>query len=167
MSTDERNPYSPPTAAVADISTERSLERPVAVVRAVKLLWVTFAISVLSTIAGLLLLPTQEAGGSFGVVIIVLLVALGVAFAICYWIYGAIHAGRNWARVLLLVFMIIGVLSVVAIGAMLVIARQMPTVGGLDAIVTTVQWVLTGYATFLLFTPPANAWFRVMKELRT
>jgi hypothetical protein len=172
MNANDRNPYTPPSAAVADPAEDSALERPAVVVRAVKLLWLTFVIGFLSAIVGLFFSPELRGAGSYVLLtLIAMLVGFGVAFGISYLIYGAIYAGRNWARILLLVLMILIVIVMVAVfGAVAVTLSNMqnlPPMGVFDAIVSVVQWGLSIYATALLFTRPANAWYRAMKAQRS
>ena len=81
---------------------------------------------------------------------------LMVAFVMAYIIGFAflVRAGKNWARMVYLVFQVLGVLGVVYEGAAL--AR----VGLIYVVILGIQTVFQCYAAWLAFRPPGPVWFR-------
>ena len=81
---------------------------------------------------------------------------LMVAFVMAYIIGFAflIRAGKNWARIVYLVFQVLGLLGVVYAGAAL--AR----VGLIYVVILGIQTVFQCYAAWLAFRPPGRVWFR-------
>jgi hypothetical protein len=144
------NPYEAPKAAVADIDPEeRQLERPSQVVLAVKLAWA-------GIILGLAALAVSwEYYSSLGITSSMLIgQAFGVLIAL--WVYYKIYHGRNWARILYLVMALLSFL-VLASGAVRGQVLSGPLISKVSAILNT---GITIAAVWLLFTRPANAWFK-------
>lgn len=145
----ERNPYAPPVSPVAD-PTEVRGERPKEVTLAVKLLW----FSLLLGVAGVFLQPLNAKAPAqwLGVVI-----GAGVVFGIWAWIVSKIAKGRNWARILFLVLVILGlVVTVFVLPTAMAIYRARP-LNGLISFINLVIEIITMY---LLLTAPARAWFK-------
>jgi hypothetical protein len=145
----ERNPYAPPVSTVADPAEVRG-ERPKEVTQAVKLLWISFFVG----IAGIFLQPLniRSAAQWMGV-----LIGAGVIFAIWAWVISKIAKGRNWARVLFLVLVILGlVFTVFVIPTALALYRARP----LSGLLSLTNFVLEIYTVYLLLTAPAREWFK-------
>ena len=71
----ERNPYTPPAAAVADVASEQPVERPPSMTLAIRLLWA----SVVLAIVGLFTAPRQVPGvAGFVVIVITGLLVFGI-----------------------------------------------------------------------------------------
>jgi hypothetical protein len=71
-----------------------------------------------------------------------------------FYLIRKIAAGRDWARIVLLVLVILG--TPFAIPYYIAEARVNVVPGALSIVIVILQLV----ATVLLFTPPANRWFR-------
>jgi hypothetical protein len=155
------NPYQPPAAAVADVPDTGELTRPIAVRRAVQMLWATlalgFVLGVIEVIGGL----DENPGTPLGWVMLIGLFAVG--FGISFWIYGAVYAGRNWARILMLVLIIVWLLAQVAVVVMLQTLPKVPPGMMPNLIINALQFAITFLATAMLFMPSANRWFRAVK----
>lgn len=96
-----------------------------------------------------------------GAVLGLVLVALEVLFAVF------MRRGRNWARIVLAVFGIIGVLftlgglfsaSTTVIGGQEIVTRS-----GISTVLSVVQALLVVAAVVMFFRPPANAYFRARR----
>jgi hypothetical protein len=88
----DRNPYSPPGAAVQDPIDRRSVRpRPAQIALAVRLLWVEFAVSVIQAVCDWAISrdPLFRA-----IVVVVSCVTLPLEA----WVIQQIWRGRNWAR---------------------------------------------------------------------
>jgi hypothetical protein len=155
------NPYQPPAAAVADVPDTGELTRPIVVTRAVQIFWATvalgFVLGVIDLIGGLDGTP----GTPLGWVMQIGVFAVGLA--ISYWIYGAVYAGRNWARILMLVLTMVWLLVQIVLVVMLQRYPQAPPGMMLNLISYAVQFALNLVATAMLFAPSANRWYRAMK----
>lgn len=144
------NPYEAPKARVADVCPEEILlERPPQVVLAIRL-------AVAGLIVGLVAMGLSwEYYSSMGGTVS-LVVGQTVGLLISVWIYYKIYSGRNWARVLYLVFVLLGLLIFASstvraqIFAAPLIARASTVVN--NGIALAVLW--------LLFTRPGSTWFK-------
>ncbi len=146
-----RNPYSPPTASVADPPPGAPLVRPVVVRRAVQLLWISFGGGFLGGIfhAG----PSEPWTITLG-----FMAAFGSILA---WLIVKIAGRRNWARITYLILAVVSdVDSVSSLPSSRDLYHAYPGVLVLDIS----GLVLEAVALCLLFTRPANAWFRVRSE---
>ena len=146
----ERNLYAPPAAPVAD-PLESLEDRPARVAWAVWLLWVSVAIGVIAPILQFTVLF------SFSTVIYMLAVNL-VRNAVAAWLILKTGERRNWARILVLVWVLLGV--------GLIVYRWQVYIGSFKAssLLGAATWVtklaLDCTAVALLFTPAANRWFK-------
>src|SRR5438552_3372876 len=126
------------------------IERPREVVRAVQFLFAAIMIGLITAILNL----AQRISGA--PMIIALLIVIGF-FGLCYLLIRIISAGRNWARILLLVLVLLNlpfaVLSDIAA------LRQSILLGMLSIIIIILQII----GTYLLFTKNSNLWFRMRK----
>jgi hypothetical protein len=148
------SPYAPPQAAVEVEDHAPLEERPPEVGRAVILLWVGLGISSLKGIWNLFFPPPGSLGLLPG------LLSLIFGLLLMAWIYKSIGKGRNWARILFLVFTGIGLV------AMPFTLRFMPK-GFLQPgqlIVMAINTLLQAYVAYLLLTRPVREWFRAMKR---
>jgi hypothetical protein len=146
----ERNLYAPPAAAVADPVAPREA-RPLEVVRAVRLLWISLAIGVIGLIARYLLEL------SIGL-IAYLLISAGARYLISAWIILRIAGGHNWARIVFLVIYLAG------LGYMIFnwhsYAQLFTGEQPLTALELAAKTLLDLGAACLLLTPRANRWFK-------
>jgi hypothetical protein len=145
----ERNLYAPPAAAVADPVAPRE-ERPLEVTRAVRLLWISLAIGVI----GLLARYLEFSIGS----IVYLLIGEGARCLILTWIILKIAAGRNWARIVVLVALL------ASLGRTTFnwhyYAQFFTGAHPLTALELAAKALLDLGAACLLFMPRANRWFK-------
>jgi hypothetical protein len=122
-----RNPYSPPSAAVADAAVD-SRPMPGAVRRALILYVASFVL-------GAALMIYQQPAANRGLVEVgrlVTAVSLVILVVIGAWLFWKISAGRNWARIVLLVLTILSVPS--GFMALLQLAPANPVLAGLKLI---------------------------------
>lgn len=146
----ERNLYAPPTAAVADPVAPRE-ERPLEVVWAVRLLWTSLAVGVV-TVAGPYLLRISVG------LLIYLIIAGAARYVISVWIILRIASGHNWARILYLVVLVAS-FGYVALNWQ----GYVPLFTGKQPLATaswTAKTLLDIGAGCLLFMPRANRWFK-------
>jgi hypothetical protein len=146
----ERNLYAPPAATVADPVAPRE-ERPLEVVWALRLLWASLAVGVV-TVVGPYLLEISVG------LLIYLILAGGARYVISVWVILRIASGRNWARILYLVILVAG-FGYMALNwqvyAQLFTFRQ-----PLAAASWIAKTLLDIGAACLLFMPRANRWFK-------
>jgi len=147
----KRNPFEPPLAPVdgldppfgADVPQMR---RPAAIDRA-------FWLIVGSAVLGVLSYVARGMHESAFTVTFVWAWLIGFAFLI--------RAGRNWARIVYLVFFLLGGLGMLLVGAAL--AR----LGTIYLVIIGLQTVFQGYAAWLAFRPPGSQWFGRFRILRS
>lgn len=122
-------------------------QKPVQVIRATRLLWISLAVG-----GGVALLDALWLGSAvpFGYVLTVLAVAL----ALSAWLTLEISRGRNWARIALLLLCAFGLVAFVP-NLHDVFARSV----GMGAL-SLLQCLVQLAALYLVFTQPASAWFR-------
>jgi len=129
------------------IEQDAPVTRPSQVTRAVQLLTCGLVIGFIATAIRL--------WGHVPMLSLVLgLLMLLVFLSLCFFLIRKIAAGRNWARIVLLVLVILG--TPFAIPAYIAEARVNVVPGVLSIIIVVLQVI----ATVLLFLPPANRWFR-------
>jgi hypothetical protein len=155
----DNNPYAAPKAAVADLDPQASLERPIQVVRAVRLFWMTIAIGFAMGTHQIFRasLPGLSQSGR-------LMIFAGtwtLVLALYYWLLRATYNGKNFGRITLLVFFLLNVLSTV-VGFQGQMAK-----GVLVNVLAVFQVALNMAGLYLLFTPASNEWYRAMKRHRT
>ncbi len=126
------------------------IERPREVVRAVQFL---FAAIVIGLITASLNLAQRVSGAAM---IFALLIVIGF-FGLCYFLIRTISAGRDWARIILLVLVLLNLPF--AILSDIAALRQSILLGTLSIIIIILQLI----GTYLLFTKNSNLWFRMRK----
>lgn len=142
------NPYTPPGAPVNDPREDvPPVPRPREVVIAVRLLWVSLIAGIPVSIRDFQDGPPADDGGF-------LLMFTFALYAISVLMIVFIGRGRNWARIALLVFNILNLLSFLLAFAEL---RKYPT--GEFAILLIVLG-LDLAALYLLYTRAGSPWFR-------
>jgi hypothetical protein len=153
---ESNNPYAPPKAVVDDVSSGSEPPRPAQVTRALQLLWAGIGIAFFSGILNLVLTDNPEM--SKAALIGMTVVTWTIGFLIMWWILSSIGKGKNWARIVELVFFVLGILGVL-------MTLAMPQkVSGIIWVLYAIQMSLNTWGMVLLFSGPANAWFREMKE---
>ena len=122
-------------------------ERPRTVTMAVNLLWASIAIGLVKIPLDLPALAAMPYPG-----IVWTVIALVLAF-FCLLIW-KVSQGRNWARYTYLVFFLIGLIP--AIPTLMNELQRSPVL----VVISVVQFIMQGYAAFLLFTDPGKSWFQ-------
>ena len=122
-------------------------DKPRTVTLAVNLLWASIAIGLVKIPLDL---PALAAIPHPGIVwtVIALLLAF---FCLLIW---KISQGRNWARITYLVFFLIGLIP--AIPTLLDELGRSPVL----AVLSIAQFIMQGYAVFLVFANPGKNWFQ-------
>lgn len=132
------------------IESTANVGRPKEVTRAVQFISASFIIGGIRAVFDL---AQKVSGGSLFVAILVLVVFLGI----CFFFVGKIAAGRNWARIVFLVLLIIGV--PLALPGYLQDLRTNLLHGSVSIIVAILQLI----GVCLLFTKKSNLWFKTRK----
>jgi hypothetical protein len=145
----ERNLYAPPAAPVADPVETRS-ERPRQVGWAVWLLWISLAGALISSTLDSISLFT------FGGVLMPL-ISRAIRYLVTAWINIKVAEGRNWARILVLLWTLAAVVMVAYEwrSTLEILARH-----SLTEVLDAVKLLLDCTTVVLLFTPAANRWFK-------
>lgn len=126
------------------------MEKPQSVRLAVNLLWASLAIGVVKSATDLDYLSRV---GPAAFVFFVMACTLAVmAFLFC-----KIGAGRNWARITLLVLFILGIVPTLPL--LFAEFARSPVRG----VLSLVQLAIQACALFLMFTKPGSDWFRKEK----
>jgi hypothetical protein len=145
----EQNPYAAPAARVADADAVRPAERPIQVTRAVWLLWTVLA---LGTVVNFI---RPQGAVPMGMLMAIVIWLLSTAIYVLFIV--KIAAGRNWARIVYLVLTLLGFLFIPVSWSVLVEVMKSSV---LYTVVYFLNTAISVYALYLLFTKPANAWFR-------
>ena len=126
------------------------IERPREVVRAVQFLFAAIAIGLITAILNL----AQRVSGAPMIFALLIVIAF---FGLCYFLIRTISAGRDWARIILLVLVLLNLPF--AILSDIAALRQSILLGTLSIIIIILQLI----GTYLLFTKNSNLWFRMRK----
>jgi hypothetical protein len=132
------------------IEQDANAERPREVTRAVQLLASSLAIGLLNSVFHL-------AQRTSGVPMFLALLIVILSFGLLFFLVMKVSAGRNWARIIVLILVLCGIPF--AIPAYLQEVRRNVLSGTLSIIIVLLQ--LGG--TYLLFTRKSNLWFRTRK----
>jgi membrane-bound ClpP family serine protease len=124
--------------------------RPAVVTRAVQLFSASFVIGAIRTVYDL---AHKLSGASFVLSLVFLLIFLGI----CFFFVGMIAAGRNWARIVFLVLLIIGL--PLALPTYIGELKASLPYGSVSILVAILQVI----GIVLLFTKNSNLWFRTPK----
>jgi hypothetical protein len=146
MTDDKR--YAPPATSVADPERVPLLAaRPQQVRVAVALLWASFVLGIVAWLLSSLRDP--ETGFS-----VLVLVITGLLFAFSVLLNVMVYRGRNWARVVVLVF--------VALAGLLLLApiEEASSPSMAEQVINLVTIALECVAMFLVFTQPGSLWFK-------
>ncbi|MFO1337652.1 MAG: hypothetical protein U1F53_05365 [Burkholderiaceae bacterium] len=139
------DPYAPPTATVADPRADRGAT-PAQVSWGLRLLWASLLLGVPLVVMSAQRLPDGPAA-VFAIVFQLLI------FALVAWLNLCIARARNWARIVTLLFTLLGLTMVLLVPT----PDDTPVV---ERLVTGVSSVLDVVAMVLLFSAPASRWFR-------
>jgi len=152
----ERNPYAPPQAQVADAPLTDTRARPREVTNAVNLMWISLALGVVGNA-----FDWSHQTARLSPITLITMSLVGLAIGV--WFIRALARGRNWVRVLFLIgmgFALLGFMSAIWLppirAAYIEAYAHSAAVGSLRGI----QFILHAIAIGLLFTRPANRWFR-------
>ena len=146
------NPYAPPKSAVQDIVPPQSeMPRPAQIVTAIRLAAIGYGLGI---VVILLSWDYYSKLQTVGALIANQLFTLCVLF----WLYYKIYMGRNWARITLLVFSVLGALALTLASrpAMELLAAA-PTIAKVGMFV---GFGLNFVILWLLFLSPGRYWFR-------
>jgi hypothetical protein len=142
------NPYAPPKALVTDSQSEAEAihQQPTTVRVAVWLLWVTLAVSVVSS-------AVRIKGATVAAALNYALGLLIFNAAISIWLNLKIAAGRNWARIVWMVWFLLG--ATLSAAMFLTVLKQYSwnTLARIQGLLQIVIFVL-------LLTPKAAHWFK-------
>jgi hypothetical protein len=154
-----QNPYSPPTAPVADLPTAKAGDNR-DVLNACKLLWLSCAMDVMSPLLGGAANAAPPVGGMVGV-----LVSDAIQVLVTYWIVSKLKAGRNWMRLLLTIGIAAAYLLILILWAFYD-ASVFPTYAHhpVSAAIAVLEAILVLCYIALLNTPSARAWFASSKR---
>jgi hypothetical protein len=129
------------------VETQAVFNRPQAVTQAVNLLWASLAVGVFNFLLHFSAFRAINPGvGS-------LLGILGILLHLVIFIL-KISEGRNWARIIYLLVLLLGMLSFLP--ALLYEFSRSPIV----ATLSSMQVYLQAHAMYLVFTRPGSLWFR-------
>jgi hypothetical protein len=143
--------YSPPKAAVADIAPENPAPktRPQQIVLAMRLVIASYVLSLLS------LVINWDYFATLGSVTYAVIQQV-LTTAIMVWLYWKVFLGRNWARIVVLISTVVG-LVVMFSGSTAKLLAAMPLAPKI------VMWFGTAVSlvvVWLLFLSPGREWFR-------
>jgi Ca2+/H+ antiporter len=155
------NRYAAPAAAVADLDEAAITDRPNNVVIAVYLLWFQLAIGIPGMVYQVLNPSTEVAAGAMRTALFVTtsLIVIG-SVALYAFLNWKCWQGRNWARIVHLIFLILGLVMIFWA------LRATFTQSRIQGVVYIVQMMLNVAAVVLLFTRPASAWYKALRDAR-
>jgi hypothetical protein len=144
------NPYAPPSSRVEDLAfPEVRGERPRQVVFAVRLAAVNYVLGLLSILVSWEYFSKLQSPGA-------ILANQLFSVALLIWIYYKIYHGRNWARIVLLVFSVLGALLILSSAVMSLLAAA-PFIAKAQMVIgIAVNLIIL----WLLFISPGRHWFR-------
>lgn len=146
------NPYAPPQAPVADvqIAPEHAQRRPLNLVIAVRLLWISFGIGLISLPLKLFFAPIPMSAP----LIVMAFSVAGIVALMNAWLIVKIASGRNWARIVWIVLYAIGVCAIV-------MSPQFLAGNSLIVrLINVIQFLMQLVVVALLLTPTAVQWFK-------
>lgn len=134
----------PPIEPMANVA------RPKETTSAIQFLYASLAIGLIRAVFGL----TQRVSGA--ALILAALIVIAV-FALGFFLVWKISAGRNWARIILLVLVLIN-LPFAVLANVSELKRSVLS-GAFSILIEVILWI----GTYLLFTRNSNLWFRSRK----
>lgn len=140
--------------------SQMSIVRPAEVSRGVLFLYASLALGLLRAMLNL----AQRTSGRTLIVSLLVVVSFSI---ICFFVVKKVSAGRNWARLLVLIVIALLILSVPitllllpsALSAYLADFRSHMILGVLGVVITLLQLLGAGF----LLTPNSNQWFKAQK----
>ena len=147
------NPYAPPNAAVSDPAADLVLTvRPNSITWSTRLLWFALFLSGLNVTLNssrFVLTGPLLAGAVIGVLLSLGLIA---------WLTIKIYQGRNWARITLLIVILIGLPRFIT--QLPALYERSFVVAAIAVLISVLELVALG----LTFVGPGSHWFRRRKE---
>jgi hypothetical protein len=140
------NPYEPPKSDVRDASPLRMVaERPRAILQAIALLWISSGLGFAGSLS--------EVADSQGALIfsVFVMAALAAGLSVGIW------RGRNWARILYLILVLLSLTNLVSTWGL----TERPQ---FEVALEAVSFVADAGSFFLMFTPPGALWFQSPAE---
>ena len=128
-----------------------SIEKPIEITRAVQLLYATLGIGAVKSSIDFFRISSETS-------VAFTLITLILTFAFIFFLIIKIADGRNWARIVLLIFFLLGI--PLAIPIVLDEVKKNLFLGSLSLI----QIVLQIIALVLMFMKNSNLWFRTRKN---
>jgi len=151
LTMNNKNPFAPPQADVADFATTVAVgEKPFQVKLALVLLWIELA-SRLPTAVKNLLANNGQLRDLFWFSFAIVAVSLGIQVLLIV----KISAGRNWARVVALVFWL---LTFAGIAVQFTSVRS-GMLSAFDWALSIARWAADAAALGLVFVGPGGVWF--------
>jgi hypothetical protein len=148
----ELNPYSPPRAPVADVSSDPVMANRDVLI-ACKLFWLMFGLTLAGTVFEVLRqLTISPMSGN----LILATMRIVLAFALTWWTVSKLKLGRNWMRLFLTISTVLGYLCVPMFWKFYFpIYAKNPIMAGVNAL----QIIPNVWAIVLLNLPRSRAWF--------
>lgn len=147
------NPYEAPKSDVRDVEFPRLLaERPRQIVYATLSFWLSFLISIP------LIAREMEKSPDRATVAVVATAFIGLLLAFLAAANVAVWRGRNWGRIVFLIFSLLSVVSFVAD------LRETLRSTGVEITLTVISTGLDVVVSCLLFTQPGALWFQTARE---
>jgi len=132
------------------IEPTANVERPKETTSAIQFLYASLAIGLIRAVFGL----TQRTSGA--ALVLAALIVISV-FALGFFLVWKISAGRKWARIILLVLVLIN-LPFAVLANVSELKRSVLS-GAFSILIEVILWI----GTYLLFTRNSNLWFRSRK----
>ena len=146
------NPYAPPATTVADAAPAAAPARPRAVTIAVALLWVSIFIGMPVAVWRIATFGGATPAPYFGMFVVVYAFLLSV----CFWLFGSVSKGKNWARITILVI-------TAFYAAMQPFALKITLAGPLPEGIVRISQLLSWIAaSSLLLAPASRNWYRAV-----
>ena len=142
--------YAPPVAVVADVlPAQPAIERPRQIVLAVQLAAIGYVLGLAVLVVAWDYYSKLQPNGA-------VLFNQVFALAISVWLYGKVYAGRNWARIVLLVLAIVG-MAFTFNQTFVTLLKAAPLIAKVQMVVgigtnVAILW--------LLFLSPGREWFK-------
>jgi hypothetical protein len=153
----DHNPYKPPEANVTDRANGApKMEMPKQVLLATRLMWLTLLVGLVAILLSgepANTLSTIDANVR-GTVLVFVAVILAISTLFLAWILQKVKAGRNWARIVLLVLTVLSIVNQMSSPGELI------EIAPILFIAALVNMVLEIWSLVLLFRPPGADWFK-------
>jgi hypothetical protein len=155
------NRYAPPATQVEDVVVGIPLpQRPRSVSHGAWMLWASIVIAMPEFLYDMFNPPPEATPGAAWVFYTVIMLFLLALIAFGAWTIWMAWKGRNWARIVQLGFLILGL----AMAPWIIPTEfQESTFSGMHIIATM---LLNIAGLIFWYTPTANAWYRLVKEAR-